>query len=368
MPRDLEGLRIGLVGPVPPPSGGMANQLLQLERLLRGEGAAVEIVPVNAPYRPRWIGAVPAVRAGARLVPYAAALRRAARRVDLFHVLASSGWSWHLFAAPAVWIGRSGGTRVVVNYRGGGAGEFLARAASWVKPTLRRADALVVPSEFLRVIFARFGFEARVVPNVIDADRFAPHPGAPGRSRPAPHIVIARNLEPVYDLATGLRAFQRIREAVPGARLTIAGSGPEGPRLRALAAELGLGESVRFAGRIENDAMPDLYREADIALNPSLADNMPISILEALASGVPVVTTDVGGVPYLVRHGETAQMVPPGDPIAMADAVIRLWGDAGVREAQARAGLALAREYTWDRVRVRLGTVYGDVLSRSRGS
>ena len=365
MARELCDLRIGLVGPVPPPSGGMANQLLQLERLLRGEGATVEVVPVNPPYRPGWIGGVIGARAAARLLPYAAALRRAAGRVDLFHVLASSGWSWHLFAAPAVWIGRGRGIRVVVNYRGGGAAEFLARAAWCVKPTLARADALVVPSGFLEQVFARHGFRAEIVPNVIDADRFAPPSGRVTRSGSGPHIVIARNLEPVYDIATGLKAFRRIRDALPTARLSIAGSGPERERLGALAAELALGASVRFVGRVDNEAMPALYHSADVVLNPSLADNMPISILEALASGVPVVTTNVGGIPYLVRHDETAQMVSPGDAGAMAAAVLRLCSDSALAERQSRAGLALAREYTWTRVRDRLGKVYQAVLART---
>jgi glycosyltransferase involved in cell wall biosynthesis len=255
-----------------------------------------------------------------------------------------------------------------VNYRGGGAPEFLARAIRWVRPTLRRADALIVPSEFLRVAFGRFGFDAVVVPNVIDVDRFSARIASTARTGSGPRIVIARNLEPVYDLDTGLRAFRLIRDELPQARLSIAGSGPERARLEALANEWGLGEGVRFVGRIENEAMPDFYRAADLALNPSLADNMPISILEALASGVPVVTTGVGGIPYLVRDGETAQIVPAGDAKAMARAVLRLWNDPELAERQSRAGIALAGEYTWLRVRPRLSAVYRGVLSAGRGA
>jgi len=358
---DLRGIRVALVGPVPPPSGGMANQLLQLTRLLESEGVSVEVVPVNAPYRPGWIGRIPGVRALARFVPYSLALQSAASRADLVHVLASSGWSWHLFAAPAVWISRANGVPVIVNYRGGGAGSFLARQVGWVKPTLKRSTALVVPSEFLREVFARFGLSARVVPNVIDADRFAPR-ATDSRSAHAmesgPRVLIARNLESVYDVATGLRAFQQVREALPGARLVVAGTGPERDRLGALANELGLGASVRFVGRIGNEDMPAFYREADVVLNPSLADNMPISILEALASGVPVVTTNVGGIPFLVRHDETAQMIPPGDPATMAAAILRLWSDPALAERQSRAGLSLAGKFTWASVGKQWAAVY----------
>ncbi len=369
---ELRGLRIALVGPVPPPSGGMANQLLQLERLLRGEGATVEVVPATAPYRPAWIGRIPGLRAVARLLPYSFALHAAAAHADVVHVLASSGWSWHLFAAPAVWIARAAGVPVVVNYRGGGAGPFLERAGAWVKPTLRRSNALVVPSEFLREVFGRFGMDARVVPNVIDAERFAPAApavGAAADSAPArsgPHVLIARNLEAVYDVATGLRAFRQVRDELPGARLFVAGTGPERARLQALASELGLGASAEFVGRIENEAMPSFYRKVDVMLNPSLADNMPISILESLASGVPVVTTNVGGIPYLVRQDETAQMVAPGDDRAMATAILRLWSDRALAERQTRAGLALAGEYTWARVGARWAAVYREVIATGR--
>ena len=370
---DLLGLRVALVGPLPPPSGGMANQVLQLERLLRSEGVTVEVVPVNRPYSPAWIGSVPGIRAVARLFPYMSALHAAAGRADVVHVLASSGWSWHLFAAPAVWISRARGVPVVVNYRGGGAGPFLARAVAVVGPTLRRASALVVPSEFLREVFGRYGFSASVVPNVIDAERFAPAPGAgdPARADGAPagpHILIPRNLEPVYDVATGLRAFKLVHERNPAARLTVVGTGPERARLEALAKELGLGGSVRFVGRVENDAMPALYRETDVMLNPSLADNMPISILESLASGVPVVSTNVGGIPFLVRDGETACLVSSGDDTAMAAAIEGLWSDKAHAARQSRAGLALAQEYTWARIRERWAAVYRSAGARAAKS
>ena len=113
------GLRLAIVGPLPPPSGGMANQCKQLLGLMEGEGARVELVRTNAPYSPAFVGRIPVVRAFARLLPYLFGLWRAAGRNDVMHVLANSGWSWHLFAAPAIWIARLRGTPVIVNYRGG---------------------------------------------------------------------------------------------------------------------------------------------------------------------------------------------------------------------------------------------------------
>lgn len=357
----LPSLRVGLIGPLPPPSGGMANQTRQLAELLAAAGATVTLVQVNAPYWPSWVGSVPVLRSIFRLMPYLAALWRAAGRVDIFHVMANSGWSWHLFVAPAVWVARCRGVAVVVNYRGGEATEFLQRSARLVRFTMLRARALVVPSGFLQGVFSCFGMQADIVPNIIDLSRF--HPRDPVRVG-TPHLLVARNLEPLYDNETAIRAFQIVRTNFPQARLTIAGSGPEEQRLRQFVLEQGLGDVVRFTGRLERDAMAALYRSADILLNPSLADNMPNSVLEAWASGVPVVSTNVGGIPYLAQDGVTASLVPPADSVAMAQACLLLLSDEAAWRQRAQAGLQEAQRYTWSSVQSVLVDVYRRAMQR----
>ena len=96
-----DDLRVGIVGPVPPPAGGMAGQTAQLVELLAHDGVRVTFVPTNAPYRPAFVGKLRGVRAAFRLIPYIARLWRCVANVDVLHVMANSGWSWHLFAAPA---------------------------------------------------------------------------------------------------------------------------------------------------------------------------------------------------------------------------------------------------------------------------
>lgn len=356
-------LRIGLVGPLPPPSGGMANQTLQLAGLLRAAGHTVDVLQVNAPYRPAWAARLPGLRAGFRLLPYLGALWRAAGQADLFHVMANSGWSWHLFAAPAIWIGRLRGCPVVVNYRGGEADAFLERSRAVVGASLKRASTVVVPSGFLEAVFGRHGFAAVVVPNIINLERFAAcAPAAPGS---APRVLIARNLEPIYDNATALRAFALFAKVHPQARLVVAGSGPLRAELEALAVQLGVADNVRFTGRVDNAGMAALYQGADLMLNPSLVDNMPNSVLEALASGVPVVSTNVGGVPYLVDDGKTALLVPPGAPEAMAQAMLRLFAEPGLAARLRAAGLAHVQQFTWTEVQPRLLQVYRAAIGAS---
>lgn len=362
---DFAGARIVLVGPLAPPSGGMANQTRQLQRLLSEEGAEVTVVPTNAPYRPPFVGRFPGVRALFRLVPYRARLRSAARGATLFHVMANSGWAWHFFAAPALRAAHRAGVPAVLNYRGGDAERFFARSFPVVERSLRMAANVVVPSEFLREVFARHGVATDVVPNIVDLEQFRPTASMNGgglvrRSlgEGGPHLLIARHLEPIYDVETGLRAFQLLRHRYPTAVLDVAGAGPDRERLERLSGDLGLERSVRFLGQVENETMPALYQAADIALNPSLVDNMPISILEALASGVPVVSTSSGGIPAMVKADEEAVLVPPRDPGAMANAVAALWEAPERRAALREAGLRRAGAFGWSSVREEWRLVY----------
>jgi glycosyltransferase involved in cell wall biosynthesis len=344
----------------------MANQTLQLAKLLRAEGATVELVQVNRPYHPYWIGGLKGIRAAFRLIPYLVHLWQSAANVRLFHVMANSGWSWHLFAAPAIWIARIRGIPVIVNYRGGEADVFFDKSFAWIKPSLRRTDAIIVPSGFLETVFGKRGFPTCIVPNIIDLSRFSAETGAAGPLRTnTPHIIVTRNLEPIYDNATVLRSLSIVRQAFPAATLTIAGTGPERQALEKLAASLGMADAVTFTGRVDNEGMADLYRSADIMVNPSLADNMPISVLEALASGVPVVSTDVGGVPYLVEHGRTALLVPVKDPAAMAGAILTLLNEPARARQISEAGIASVQQYTWPKVRDRLLAVYEQVLAKT---
>jgi glycosyltransferase involved in cell wall biosynthesis len=343
-------LRLGLVGPLPPPSGGMANQTRQLASLLRAEGLDVSLVRTNEPHRPAWLASLRGIRGLVHQIPYRRALARMTRQIDVMHVMANSGWAWHLLAAPAVAAGAAQGVPVVVNYRGGLAREFLSRSASSVIATLRRAAALVVPSRFLEEVFAQHGLAAQVIPNVVDLAVFTP--GAAGvRLERRTHVVITRNLEALYGIDTALHALALLRQLVPDLRVSIAGSGPERAALERLSSSLGLANVVRFTGRLETSDIACLYRDADLVLNPSRADNTPNSLLEAAACGVPIVTTNVGGVPYLVEHGRTAWLVPADSPREMAEAMSHVLGDADLRQQLCAAASELAASCSWTVVR-----------------
>jgi glycosyltransferase involved in cell wall biosynthesis len=352
----LEWPRVCLVGPLPPPAGGMANQCDQLARLLEAEGLSIEVVRTNAPYRPQWVGRLPFLRALFRLVPFAWNVWRAAGRSQVMHLLANSGWAWHLVAAPAMFAARLRQIGLIVNYRGGAADAFFSSTRRRVVRSLRKAELRVTPTTYLQRVFAKHGLDADIIPNIVDLSRFRPRRDR--RHGDSHNVLVARNLEPIYGIDTALRAFARIRQRFPAATLTVCGSGPELASLQTLAASLAVAEAVEFTGRVDNAAMPALYGRAACALNPSTVDNMPISILEAYASGVPVVSTDAGGVPDILRHGVSGLLVPVGDDVAMAAEVCRVLEDERLCDALIGGGLKEAERCAWLSVRALWHSAY----------
>ncbi|WP_290745900.1 glycosyltransferase family 4 protein [Haliea sp.] len=359
----MSQLHLGLVGPVPPPNGGMAMQTEQLARLLRAEGLQVSQVATNAPYRPAWVGRVPGLRALSRFIPYLWAVWRLAGKVDLIHLMANSGWSWQLFSAPVLWLAPLRRCPVIVNYRGGEAQVYFARSWNRVKPSLNRAALIVVPSGYLSAVFNSYGQPTRIIPNIVDQSVFKPAHDTSVSARPFT-LVITRNLEPIYGIETALRALAEVLQTAPATRMRIAGSGPQESELRGLASTLGVDGAVEFTGRLDRPGIARLYAEADAMLNPTTVDNMPNSVIEALACGVPVISTEVGGVPYIVQDEHTALLVPADDPAAMASAILRLQNDVAMRNHLSAQGLVQVAQYAWPAVRERWLAAYYEVAGR----
>jgi len=148
-----------------------------------------------------------------------------------------------------------------------------------------------------------------------------------------------------------------LKARYPKATLTIAGYGREEGRLRRLAASLG-SDGIRFVGRVSPEDMPGLYWEADIFVNSSVVDNQPVSVLEAFASGLTVVSTGTGDIANMVRDGETGFLIPPDDPAAIVKAVTSLLEDPGRALHIARCARQEVEQYTWPRVREQWAAIY----------
>lgn len=342
---------------MPPPPGGIGLQAKVLLCHLEGEGCPVGAIRTNY----EWtgvlnpLGRIRFLRGILRvLVFYARALRRFPE-VDVLHVFSGSGGNYFLYTAPSLAFGRMLGKRVILHYHGGGARDFFSRYHWIAKRFLECADHILVPSRFLEKVFADFGVETSVLPNILEMNRF------PYRERECfrPRFIVTRHLEPVYDVGCAIRAFSLVLKKYPDARLTVSGDGSERILLENLVKELGVRESVTFTGNVQNEDIYRIYDESDIFLNSSRVDNFPVSILEAFASGLPVITSDAGGIPYIVRDGETGLLFPTGNSVAMAEKIFMVLGDQDMARRFGKQGHQELEKYRWENVKGDLFGIYG---------
>jgi glycosyltransferase involved in cell wall biosynthesis len=351
-------LRVAIVAPT---LGILGGQAVQARRLLDGWAGDGEVrawlVPINpAPPGPLARAlTVKYARTVATQLAYWPSLVRQLARADVVHVFSASYFSFLLAPVPAIAVARVLGRPVVLNYRSGEAPDHLARS-SFARRVIRSCDRNVVPSSFLAGVFAGHDIPAAIIPNTIDAGQFAFRTRDPLR----PRLLSTRNLEPMYNVACTLRAFELVRARRPDATLTLVGAGSQEPELRRMAASLGL-RHVRFAGRVPQDEIWKLYAEADIYLQSPDIDNMPSSVLEAFASGNPVVSTDAGGIPAIVRHGVNGLLAPRDDHRGLAASVLRLLDEPDLAAALAEAGRRECEQYRWPAVRRQWLEVYREL-------
>jgi glycosyltransferase involved in cell wall biosynthesis len=342
-------IRICVLAPSLDTLGGQSRQAVRLISGLEGEERLEISFLAHNPRLPgplRLLQRIKYVRTVVTSLVYWAQLATRLWRYDVVHVFSASYFSYLLSVMPAILIGKLYGKKVLLNYRSGEAEDHLANWKLSAIPVMRRADLIVVPSGYLVDVFARFGLAARPIFNMVELDAFTYRERRPIR----PVFLTSRLHEPLYNVPCVLRAFALIQARFPDASLTVAGDGWMRPQLEALARELAL-RNTRFVGRVVFERMPALYDEADVYLTATDLDNMPGSVIECLSCGLPVVTTDAGGVPYIVTHEETALIVPRGDHEAMAHAAIRLLEDNAFAVRMAQAGRESCRRFTWTAVR-----------------
>lgn len=146
-----------------------------------------------------------------------------------------------------------------------------------------------------------------------------------------------------------LRALERCNDQ--RLFLKIAGTGAEADKLESLARELGLSNRVAFLGQQSAQQLMRHYREVDFLVHPALAESFSMTLLEAMSSGLPVVSTNAGGIPELITHGENGLLCPPGDVQALSEAMQTMSADADLRARLSKANRCrILRAFTWDRI------------------
>ncbi len=242
---------------------------------------------------------------------------------------------------------------------------------------LRHADRLIAVSPTIAEQAVSLGADPdriSVIRSGVDVERFRPRNRPAARERlgvsPAiPLVLFVGNLEPRKALDRALLALSRVRGELPGVTFAVVGSGrsvgvhDQEPTLRRMVADLSLGECVRFVGDVSATALLDWYAAADVFVLPSTSEAQGIVALEAMASGLPVVVSAVGGLRETVRDGETGFLVPVGDVDLLAARLMALLGDAPLRERVGRCARAsVSRDFSWERAVKATMEVYREVL------
>ncbi|HEX7526382.1 MAG TPA: glycosyltransferase [Gaiellaceae bacterium] len=355
--------RVALVGPDPAAHGGVAGFMHALLQSSLSE--RFELVPIATH------------RDGGRTVKLVQALRGLFRlrrlcadgRVDLVHV--NSSWSASLVRkSAAVAIARAYGRPIVFQLHGSGFERGLRRpgprgalARRAVGRIARAADTVVAATPAWAAEAAGIlGVDNfRVVPNTADVSRLigVPHDGAGSQT-----VLFLGRLERGKGVFELVEAAALLRSAHPRLRLVLAGQGRDAVGLRDLIAARDLTTVVELPGWVEGESKRRLLASATCLALPSHAEGLPLVVLEAMISGVPVVATHVGGIPEAVRDGREALLVAPGDVAALAEAIRRVLDDKRLARRLGRAARARGlAEFAPGPVAAALASVYDDVLA-----
>ena len=296
-----------------------------------------------------------------RARPMAARIRRLVRRrsIDVVHFQYINP-----FATPVPLL--PGRARLFATIHGSGVhfmqedwlGKRLLRFA------LKRLDGVMPVSDYCGELAVRNGApeeKVHVIYNGTDPELFTP---APGEVEPSMVLTVGR-LVPRKDVPTLMRALGTVRDTVPDARLVVVGDGPERPRLERMAGELGLADAVRFDAFVSEERLRVLYRRAGVFVLPAMYDpagrdieGFGIVLLEAMASGRPVIGARVGGIPSAIRDA-WGRLYAPGDAADLASHLTALLGDPDRAELMGAAGRRATEEiYNWSDIARRMETIY----------
>lgn len=336
-------VRVLLIAPSLEIIGGQSIQADQLLRRLAAEPAIeIRFLAIN-PQLPQVLR-IKYLRTLVASIVYLAQLIANIGRADGLHIFTPGYSAFYLAPAPALLLASLLKKRTILNYHDGRAGDHLT-GWPFARRLMRLATTIVVPSDYLVDVFARFGLPATCIHNVAET---SPLPYR-DRLHPRPVFLHNRGLASEYNPACTLRAFAIVQRRYPEARLTLAHDGPLRGELEALAVELGL-HQTQFIGSVSPDQMAPLYDSVDIYLMSPNADNMPLSILECFASGLPVVSSNAGGIPNLIEDQVTGLLFRCNDHQAMAACALRLLEEPGLASRLAANARSRCAKYSWPEV------------------
>jgi glycosyltransferase involved in cell wall biosynthesis len=258
------------------------------------------------------------------------------------------GYRAFVYEALAILYGYFFRKRVVAFIHGGWMPEFVAEWPHLTHWVLSKTDLILTPHDFLKERLTALGVKVDgTIPNSIDIEDY--HFRL--RSKLAPRFLYLRGTHPIYHPEMALRAFALIQRRYPQASLTMAGKdfSPYSRNCRELARDLEL-RNINFVGIIPKEQISDLANEHDLYIQTNRIDNFPVTVIEMWAAGLPVVSTDVGGMPYLIRNNKDGILVKSEDYRGMADVCLELLNNPQLAGKLSTNGRKRAEDLTWDKI------------------
>ena len=285
-------------------------------------------------------------------------------RIDVVIVEVYSGLSF-VVADLAGWLAKLVNIPSVFVLHGGNLPEHALRYPKWTRRVFNRARIITAPSQFLATAMSEKGVRVRIIPNVLN--EFPPIMN-PQRSK-VPQLLWMRSFHGIYDPLTAVKVFSHVKKSYLNATFVMAGSdkGLE-EATREYAATLGLTDSISFPGFLDPVGKAREFSNADVYINTNIIDNSPVSVIEAWSYGLPVVTTNVGGIPYMVNDGVNVLLAESGDAQGMAAKVVNIIESPELARSLSRNGREAARKSTWENVRPLWERVFEETRSRPAAS
>lgn len=271
---------------------------------------------------------------------------RARHRYTVAQVDVFSGHAF-LWAEAVTGMLRLLGKPYILTLHGGNLPRFAQRWPGRVRRLLRSAAVVTTPSRYLLEQMAPYRADVLLLPNALDLSHYVLR----RFDRPVqPRLVWLRAFHSIYNPILAAQVMARLRQEWPDVHLTMVGPDKGDGTLQKFqrfVTDNGLDAHLTYAGGVPKAEVPAWLQRGDIFLNTTNVDNTPVSVIEAMACGLCVVSTNVGGIPYLLEHETDALLVPPNDPGAMADAVRRILTEPELAERLSRNARRKAEQFDW---------------------
>lgn len=294
-----------------------------------------------------------------RLVDTVQSLREWENRVDIVILLVFNGPSFILADISSLlvrWMHKP----LILWLHAGYLPVFAARYPSWVARVFKRGSALVTPTKYLCRPFAKFGVPVNIIPNILPIENYQFRL----RTKLKPQLLWMRTFHDYYYPEMAVQVLQQLIKDYPDATLTMAGQDlGKQKQIFEIINQLNLDHSVSMAGFLDLPGKQKHFPHHDIFLNTNHIDNMPVSVIEAAAFGLPVVSTSVGGIPDMFVDGQTALLVEDGDTNGMTSAVLRLLENPDLAGSLSRNARQLAESCDWSAVKPAWEALIQNVLS-----